>query len=82
MDLNLYCYIYTVKTLAGGNIPLLLVDLMNCMHHHVWCATTTEEDRLITFNSKILPFCTHSDPILYSFHKLTNMEYIAVYISL
>ena len=26
--------------------------------------------QLIDFNSKILPFCTHSDPILHSFQEI------------
>ena len=59
---------YTVKTLVEiFHYYWWINELL--ASSHAWCATTTEGDQLITFNSKILPFRTHSDPILYSFHK-------------
>ena len=34
---------------TGGNIPLSLVDMMNCMCHYmrVWCAIITENEILV-----------------------------------
>ena len=64
-------------SITGGNIPLLLVDSMNCMHRHVLYAIVTKNQWLIGFNSKIPPLCTHSDPILYCFHKNKNAIYIS-----
>ena len=59
---------YTVKTLVEIFHYYWWINELHASSH-AWCATTTEGDQLITFNSKILPFRTHSDPILYSFHK-------------
>ena len=56
---------YTVKTLVEIFHYYWWINELHASSH-AWCATITEGDQLIAFNSKILPFRTHSEPILYS----------------